>query len=517
MKRIAASVGSLLVLLALVPGGAIALLRWGRLDLATTIRWSSIFSVPDDGSLVLLALSVVGWLAWLMLTGSVVCEVLAALSHGRIRVRLPGNRVFGPAAAVLVASIAGLVATAPTGPGVDCATPGVVRIQTATGANGSGFTIAPDVEGDQHRQIVGGTDQFGGLARSGGLPQPGGAGDSGGPRTPGGLVPPGDPGQRDTATHAQVATHGERESGWHTIAAGEDLWSLAEHYYGQGDAWRVIVEANATLGLNATDALPVGTMIEIPALADGLDDAPSQALGEQLGSGTVTVTEGDTMWGLAQEHLGDGNRWPQLAEANAENVPDPHVIHPGDQLNLPDEAAVPGPAAPVDAVPGSGAGAHGVQVPGVQVPGGDASSVWTPAPPTEAPAEVPASEGGNPGLGVVPAQSAQGNKHQGNRHQSNQFQGNRHQRILRQLFRGRQRCRPRSRERPPLRHRPRCLLPSQMMCATTCSRWWVRWVWVRRLQWWARSCGGVIVSSKAGRWGAAGGGARTRHARPIRP
>lgn len=111
----------------------------------------------------------------------------------------------------------------------------------------------------------------------------------------------------------------------------------------------------------------------------------------------------------------------------------------------------------------------------------------------------------------------QGNKHQGNRHQSNQFQGNRHQRILRQLFRGRQRCRPRSRERPPLRHRPRCLLPSQMMCATTCSRWWVRWVWVRRLQWWARSCGGVIVSSMAGRWGAAGGGARTRHARPIRP
>ena len=71
MRRVLSSVTSLLVLLALVPGGAIALVHWGRGDLLFSIEWSGILSRPDDGSLVLLALTVLGWVAWAMLTGSV--------------------------------------------------------------------------------------------------------------------------------------------------------------------------------------------------------------------------------------------------------------------------------------------------------------------------------------------------------------------------------------------------------------------------------------------------------------
>lgn len=71
---------------------------------------------------------------------------------------------------------------------------------------------------------------------------------------------------------------------------------------------------------------------------------------------TVIVKPGDTLWGLAQRHLGDGRRWPELWDLNAEvitaevlrrydpacrwwrserRVRSPHLIFPGTVLMLP--------------------------------------------------------------------------------------------------------------------------------------------------------------------------------------
>ncbi|MDK9299490.1 LysM peptidoglycan-binding domain-containing protein [Propionibacterium freudenreichii] len=468
MRRVLSSVTSLLVLLALVPGGAIALVHWGRGDLLFSIEWSGILSRPDDGSLVLLALTVLGWVAWAMLTGSVVAEALSAVSHGRISVRLPGSRLFGPAAAVLVASIAGLI-------GVQSA-----ATNSAPCASVSSTSAAVSAESV--------------------------AGEGPAAATPLAAADAQEAPSRDSRTDS-AATSPRADSQWHQIVSGDDLWTLAEHYYGAGEQWRDIVGANATLGLSAVDALPVGVMIEIPGATvpdalqdtavpegshasegavanstvqllneefgahapsdeddpdgvavlsdggpdgsaivtddDGVDESAEPSLdagspddpgspegagfsddaglsddagpatgtgqadeagqpdaggngeaavpaeppaspdpsGAGHGGGDVVVAPGDTLWQLAETHLGGGAQWPLLAAANAGEVPQPDLIHPGQRLVLPAVAPGQGPAttagsqpagpqrADLQLVDGTGTGARAV-VPGNA--GGDA-------------------------------------------------------------------------------------------------------------------------------------------------
>ncbi|HEX8708921.1 MAG TPA: LysM peptidoglycan-binding domain-containing protein [Pyrinomonadaceae bacterium] len=52
--------------------------------------------------------------------------------------------------------------------------------------------------------------------------------------------------------------------------------------------------------------------------------------------GTYTVKPGDSLWKIAQNHLGDGNRYMEVFYANRDQMDSPKsVIHPGDELKLP--------------------------------------------------------------------------------------------------------------------------------------------------------------------------------------
>jgi nucleoid-associated protein YgaU len=48
-----------------------------------------------------------------------------------------------------------------------------------------------------------------------------------------------------------------------------------------------------------------------------------------------TVEEGDTLWAIAQKHLGDGNRYNEIFEANKPMLSDPDKIYPGQMLRIP--------------------------------------------------------------------------------------------------------------------------------------------------------------------------------------
>jgi len=51
---------------------------------------------------------------------------------------------------------------------------------------------------------------------------------------------------------------------------------------------------------------------------------------------TYTVQPGDSLWRIAQHHLGDGNRYMEIFYANRDKMQTPQsVIHPGDELNIP--------------------------------------------------------------------------------------------------------------------------------------------------------------------------------------
>jgi nucleoid-associated protein YgaU len=51
---------------------------------------------------------------------------------------------------------------------------------------------------------------------------------------------------------------------------------------------------------------------------------------------TYTVKAGDSLWRIAQNKLGDGNRYMEIFYANRDKMDSPQsVIHPGDELNIP--------------------------------------------------------------------------------------------------------------------------------------------------------------------------------------
>jgi nucleoid-associated protein YgaU len=50
---------------------------------------------------------------------------------------------------------------------------------------------------------------------------------------------------------------------------------------------------------------------------------------------TYVVQPGDSLSKIAKEVLGDASRWPEIFEANKDQIKDPNLIHPGQELKMP--------------------------------------------------------------------------------------------------------------------------------------------------------------------------------------
>ncbi len=66
------------------------------------------------------------------------------------------------------------------------------------------------------------------------------------------------------------------------------------------------------------------------------DFTVSPRAGGAAGSGkTYTVKAGDTLSGIAKEHLGDGNAYMKIFNVNKDQLSDPDKIKPGQVLKMP--------------------------------------------------------------------------------------------------------------------------------------------------------------------------------------
>lgn len=50
---------------------------------------------------------------------------------------------------------------------------------------------------------------------------------------------------------------------------------------------------------------------------------------------SYTVKAGDTLSRIAKEVYGDASQWKKIHQANREAIPNPDLIHPGQELTLP--------------------------------------------------------------------------------------------------------------------------------------------------------------------------------------
>lgn len=166
----------------------------------------------------------------------------------------------------------------------------------------------------------------------------------------------------------------------------DNLWSIAEAHLGDGLRWREIRDLNGDR-IGPDDRLHVGTMLKLPAGARSPDKAEAEE---------VTVGPGDTLWEIAEEQLGSGEKYTELWRANqgrpqpdGQELSDPDRLQPGWTLALPgEESAARPPAAGPAHSPGHSSRSTASTPVEVAPPPGDPASAPVVAPSPPAPPAV---------------------------------------------------------------------------------------------------------------------------------
>jgi nucleoid-associated protein YgaU len=262
---------------------------------------------PDDGSLFLGALLIVGWVGWALFAVSVLVEIPAQL-RGRSAPRLPALATSQRVAGALVTTIAILFVTTSASP-----TPTAAATVVATGT--SHHVPNTDAEPSSRVRLSSVADQ-----------------------TTVGSV-----------TQAAHATHPT-----YRVRRHDTLWAIAERSLGAGERFTDIaalnygVEQRDGRALTNSHWIYPGWVLRLPpdARLDHHDSHQQAHPDEQY-----TVQPGDTLSDIAQTELGSAKRYDQIAELNAgrrqpdgHTLSDPDHIEPGWHLQLPSTSPRPGTA-----------------------------------------------------------------------------------------------------------------------------------------------------------------------------
>lgn len=127
-------------------------------------------------------------------------------------------------------------------------------------------------------------------------------------------------------------------------------------------------EAVAAMAAVAPVAVPDHDASSAPALLPTAATSPAERHAPETASGpTITVQRGDTLWDLAERHLGDGHRYTEILalnlghrQADGRALDDAHWIYSGWQLQLPHDATAVAPANAA-ALPGDASSTYTVE------------------------------------------------------------------------------------------------------------------------------------------------------------
>jgi len=117
------------------------------------------------------------------------------------------------------------------------------------------------------------------------------------------------------------------------VQKGDNLWKIAEKFYGSGYNWVDIAKENK---IKNSNILFVDQELTIPKMAVKKPVTEvakvSQNLGSSITADNYTVVKGDNLWKIAVRAYGDGYQWVKIAREN--NLTNPNLIHPGNILKL---------------------------------------------------------------------------------------------------------------------------------------------------------------------------------------
>ncbi len=340
MGRLAALVRGLLalaVLAGLLAGIPAALFAVGADPLTVRLpsleRVRQVLTSPDDGTVLIAVLRVVGWAGWAGFAMSVVVETVAAVSGWTVPMLRGLAGVQRPAAYLVAAVAAALAVPAAAAAAAHAAPAAAAQPETAAGLPG---------QMDGPRAVSAGV-----------------------PAGPAALAAP-----AGVSAWAGLPGH---TTGWAADRVGGDrpadrlpvvrvgrydsLWRLAERHLGDGRRWPEIYRLNTGrrqpdgLALADPDQVEEGWTLLLPA--DAVDAGRPADGGGRSGEEVVVVAPGDTLSELAEHHLGHAGDWPAIFAANlgrpqadGGELSDPDMIRPGWQLRIPAAGATrPAPPA----------------------------------------------------------------------------------------------------------------------------------------------------------------------------
>lgn len=116
----------------------------------------------------------------------------------------------------------------------------------------------------------------------------------------------------------------------YTVKTGDNLWMIAENYFGSGYNWVDIAKANELVNPNF---LLADQKLKIPQAEAKTPTKTLASDSEPITEGKYTVQEGDNLWMVAVRAYGDGYQWPKLAQEN--NLADANHIEPDQVLVIP--------------------------------------------------------------------------------------------------------------------------------------------------------------------------------------
>ena len=259
-------IGALVALLVVIAGLPAGLVAAGAPLVPSGLSWAHVrhlLVTPDmTGSVLVWLVSLIGWIGWAWFALAVAAEAVTMLSGQRLHWHMPGPRlVRRVAAGLLIAAFAGAPAATSAAHAVEA--PQIAVAAQASPAHAAGTqdspattSQAPDasttpkiwktytVRANDYlwkiaEHYYGDGAQFRRIAEASGI----------------------DPHSELKVGQKLILPVPKNTAAVHSVKAGEYLWEIAEHYYGDGAQYHKIAEAS---GIDAHSDLAVGQKLVIP-------------------------------------------------------------------------------------------------------------------------------------------------------------------------------------------------------------------------------------------------------------